>query len=68
MIISKLGGVGEVARICGITAGAVSQWTMIPARHQAPLLNRAIERGLDITSEHFIPMPKPKKNGKGTRQ
>lgn len=54
MIIDKFGGVGIVANICGITPGAVSQWTIIPASHQQTLLNAARKDGIDLRPQHFF--------------
>lgn len=53
-IITTFGSVAKVAQICGVTPGAVSQWSVIPARHQVALLNFAQERNLDLTSEDFF--------------
>lgn len=63
-VISKLGGVGVVADICGITPGAVSQWEIIPARHQSAILADARARGIDLSPEEIINGKKPKRNGK----
>ncbi len=52
-IITKCGGVKAVAEICGVTPGAVSQWGIIPARHQLTLLKKARQRGVDLTPEDF---------------
>ena len=52
-IIAKFGGNGVVAEICNVTPGAVSQWDIIPARHQMTLLQEARARGLNLTSEAF---------------
>ena len=54
-IISKLGGVGVVARICGVTAGAVSQWKLIPSKHQGVLLNAARQNSIDVDASDFFP-------------
>jgi Thiamine pyrophosphate enzyme, N-terminal TPP binding domain/DNA-binding transcriptional regulator Cro len=53
-ILAKFGGTGEVAAICGVTAGAVSQWDIIPARHQMTLLQEARARGINLTSDVFL--------------
>ena len=45
-IIAKFGGTGVVAEICNVSPGAVSQWTIIPARHQMTLLQEARARGI----------------------
>lgn len=60
-IIAKFGGVNAVALICGVTAGAVSQWTLIPARHQNTLLSAAIKNGINVKPDHFYDLPKRKK-------
>src|SRR5262245_40409650 len=52
-IISKCGGVKAVAEMCGVTAGAVSQWELIPARHQLTLLREAKARGIDLSADDF---------------
>jgi len=65
-IIAKFGGNGAVAEICNVTPGAVSQWDIIPARHQMTLLQEARARGISLTSESFHGMEKdlrtPRKN------
>ncbi len=53
-IVAKFGGTGEVAAICGVTAGAVSQWDIIPARHQMTLLQEARARGISLTPDEFM--------------
>ena len=53
-IITKFGGTNAVAEICGVTPGAVSQWEVIPARHQLTLLNAAKAKKLRITAEDFM--------------
>ena len=52
-IIAKFGGTGEVAHICGVTPGAVSQWDIIPARHQLTLLSEARARRISLKAEEF---------------
>ena len=39
--IEKAGGVSALARICGVTAVAVSQWERVPRRH-VPLIEAAL--------------------------
>ncbi len=53
-IIVKFGGTNAVAEICGVTPGAVSQWDLIPAKHQLTLLNEARARQLRLSAEDFI--------------
>ncbi|MFM9889295.1 MAG: biosynthetic-type acetolactate synthase large subunit [Rickettsiales bacterium] len=53
-IITKFGGTGAVAEICDVTPGAVSQWDMIPARHQRTLLAEARARNIRLSAEDFI--------------
>ena len=64
-VIRKCGGAVAVARICGIDRTQVYRWTypkerrgtggVIPARHQAELLKRARERGIDLRPDDFFP-------------
>ena len=53
-IISKFGGTNAVAEICGVTPGAVSQWELIPSKHQITLLNEAKARKLRLSAEDFM--------------
>jgi acetolactate synthase-1/2/3 large subunit len=53
-IITKFGGTNAVAEICGVTPGAVSQWEVIPARHQVTLLNAAKAKKLRLSAEDFM--------------
>ncbi len=53
-IITKFGGTNAVAEICGVTPGAVSQWDVIPARHQLTLLNAAKTKKLRLSAEDFM--------------
>ena len=53
-IISKFGGTNAVAEICGVTPGAVSQWELIPSKHQITLLNEAKARKLRLNAEDFM--------------
>ncbi len=53
-IISKFGGTNAVAEICNVTPGAVSQWELIPAKHQITLLNEAKSRKMRLTAEDFM--------------
>jgi len=39
--IEKAGGVSALARICGVTAAAVSQWKRVPQRY-VPLIEAAL--------------------------
>ena len=45
-IIKRFGGPSAVARICGVTPSAVSQWHDIPAEHQRTLYNYAKKEAL----------------------
>lgn len=60
-IIAKFGGTGAVAEICNVTPGAVSQWDIIPARHQMTLLQEARARGISLSSEAMLGEAKPRK-------
>lgn len=53
-IIAKFGGTNAVAEICGVTPGAVSQWELIPAKHQATLLREAKSRRVRLGAEDFL--------------
>ncbi len=53
-IIAKFGGTNAVADICGVTPGAVSQWELIPAKHQATLLREAKSRRVRLSAEDFL--------------
>ena len=53
-IIAKFGGTNAVAEICGVTPGAVSQWALIPAKHQATLLREAKSRRVRLGAEDFL--------------
>lgn len=61
-IISEFGGLSVVARICGITHGAVSQWDEdhIPARHMPKLVAAAPEYGVALTASQIIGLPEAK--------
>ncbi|MDX2094906.1 MAG: biosynthetic-type acetolactate synthase large subunit [Alphaproteobacteria bacterium] len=62
-IIALFGGTNAVAEICGVTPGAVSQWALIPARHQRTLLNEAKTRRLRLDATDFMAsaaQPKPR--------
>jgi acetolactate synthase-1/2/3 large subunit len=52
-IVAKFGGTNEVAEICGVTPGAVSQWELIPARHQTTLLQEAKRRSIALRADDF---------------
>lgn len=54
-IIAKFGGTNTVAEICDVTPGAVSQWEIIPARHQSTLLAEARRRNISLRAEEFHP-------------
>ena len=58
-IIAKFGGTNSVAELCGVTPGAVSQWDLIPAKHQITLLNEAKSRHIRLTAEEFMATPAP---------
>lgn len=53
-IIAKFGGTNAVAEICGVTPGAVSQWDLIPAKHQMTLLSEAKARHIRLNAEDFL--------------
>lgn len=52
-IIAKFGGTSAVAEICNVTPGAVSQWDLVPARHQQTLVEEARRRGITLRAEEF---------------
>ena len=56
--IEKAGGVSALARICGVTAVAVSQWERVPQRH-VPLIEAALGPLLasPITPPAAVPTP-----------
>ena len=56
-IIAKFGGTNVVAELCGVTPGAVSQWDLIPAKHQITLLKEAKARHIRLTAEEFMATP-----------
>jgi acetolactate synthase-1/2/3 large subunit len=58
-IIAKFGGTNSVAELCGVTPGAVSQWDLIPAKHQITLLNEAKSRHIRLNAEEFMATPAP---------
>ena len=53
-IVAKFGGTNVVAEICGVTPGAVSQWDLIPARHQVTLLKEAKARHIRLSADDFL--------------
>jgi len=53
-IVDLFGGTTVVAQICGVTAGAVSQWEYVPSRHQQALLKAARERDIDLSAEKMV--------------
>ena len=53
-IIAKFGGTNVVAEICNVTPGAVSQWDLIPTRHQVTLLKEAKARHIRLTADDFL--------------
>lgn len=55
-VIEAYGGnVSEVARVCGVDRSVVKRWTdNVPAKHQAPLLDDAKSRGLNLTAEDIV--------------
>lgn len=58
-IIGRFGGPASVARICGVTPGAVSQWVIIPAKHWPTLIREAEKEGIELTlSELYGPLEK----------
>ena len=63
-IITKFGGTNAVAEICGVTPGAVSQWELIPAKHQMTLLNEAKARHIRLSAEDFIQERRANSTGK----
>ncbi len=52
-IIAKFGGTNHVADICGVTPGAVSQWELVPARHQMTLLAEAKRLNIPLKADEF---------------
>ena len=53
-MVERLGGSKAVARVAGVTPGAVNQWVyqgQVPKRHVGALVELAAERGLDYTRE-----------------
>lgn len=52
-IIAKFGGTNAVAEICDVTPGAVSQWDLIPTRHQTTLLAEAKRRNIRLVADEF---------------
>lgn len=58
-IITEFGGLSVVAKICGITHGAVSQWDdeHIPTRHLPKLVAAAPEYGVKLTANQIIGLP-----------
>ena len=67
-IIAKFGGNNAVADICNVTPGAVSQWDIIPARHQMTLLQEARARGISLTSDSFLGGDKAERAPKKKRE
>ncbi len=70
-IIAKFGGTNAVADICGVTASAVSQWDLIPAKHQLTLLNEAKARNIRLRAEDFMaskPEPREAKRNEPARE
>ena len=53
-IIAAFGGNATVAELCGVTPGAVSQWAIIPAKHQITLLAAAKQRNIRLRAEDFL--------------
>lgn len=66
-VISKFGGVGVLADICGVTPGAVSQWKRIPAQHMTTILMAAREKHIDLEADDIMELP-PKRNGHSKRK
>jgi hypothetical protein len=57
LIIRKLGGVRTAARLLGKPPSTVQDWKrsgLIPAKHQAAVLQCAREAGLEVTAEDLI--------------
>ena len=53
-IISIFESVKCVAEICEVTPGAVSQWNIIPSRHQAALLAYAQNHNIKLLPNDFF--------------
>jgi hypothetical protein len=53
-VLRIFGGVSAVARICGLTSSAVSQWTGVPLKHQRKLLVHAQKNAIDFGSDDFF--------------
>jgi hypothetical protein len=64
-IITKLGGEGAVALICGIAVSGPYRWQyprerggtggLIPQRHHRALIDHAEANGIPLTAEEFLP-------------
>lgn len=57
-VLAIFGGREKVAEICGVTPSAVSQWGIIPARHQLALLTHAKSKRIKIDPNVFYAKPK----------
>ena len=63
-IIKKCGGAKEVAKLAGVDLSRVHRWTYpkarggtdgrIPSKHHQSLLNRARERGIELSPSDFF--------------
>jgi hypothetical protein len=71
IIISKLGGVDEVARAAGVDVSRVYRWTYpkerggtdgeVPRRHWQSLIMAAHMRGIELQHDDFFQIPRPTK-------
>lgn len=65
-IVQKLGGEAKISEICGTKQTAPYSWQyprevggtdgLIPQKHHLKLLDYALENGIDLRAEHFLPM------------
>ncbi len=65
-IIAAFGGNAAVAELCSVTPGAVSQWGVIPAKHQMTLLAAAKAKNIRIKAEDFLQSEGQKTRSKKT--
>jgi DNA-binding transcriptional regulator YdaS (Cro superfamily) len=62
LLISKFGGVSALAKKCGISHSAVSQWVDVPLHHIPAIIAAAQEEGFkDINLALFYPEISPTK-------
>lgn len=55
-LVSRFGSVSAMAKVCGVTPSAVSQWNKIPLHHIPDILKAAKEKKFtDITLSTFYP-------------